>query len=84
VTVYFDITGIDVVLKDSPEITFSHFPSSKTQIQKLLNKGITIMACPGCLKVAGKTPEDLAEGISVAEKDKFFNFTRGRILTIDY
>lgn len=84
VTVYFDITGIDVVLKDSPDITFSHFPSSKTQIQNLLNKGITIMACPGCLKAAGKTPEDLAEGISVADKDKFFNFTKGRILTIDY
>ena len=72
VTVYFDITGIDVVLKDSPDITFSHFPSSKTQIQNLLSKGITIMA------------EDLAEGISVADKDKFFNFTKGRILTIDY
>ena len=84
VTVYSDITGIDVVLKDSPDITFSHFPGSKTQIQNLLNKGITIMACPGCLKAAEKTPEDLAEGISVADKDKFFNFTKGRILTIDY
>jgi hypothetical protein len=42
------------------------------------------MACPTCLKAAGKTPEDLAEGISVADKDKFFNFTKGRILSIDY
>jgi predicted peroxiredoxin len=84
VILYIDITGIDVVLKDSPYMTLEPFASSKTLIKNLLNKGITIMACPTCLKAAGKTPEDLAEGISVADKDKFFNFTKGRILTIDY
>jgi predicted peroxiredoxin len=84
VILYIDITGIDVVLKDSPDLTLEPFASSKTLIQNLLKKGITIMACPTCLKAAGKTPEDLAEGISVADKDKFFNFTKGRILTIDY
>jgi predicted peroxiredoxin len=84
VILYIDITGVDVVLKDSPDLTLEPFASSKTLIQNLLKKGITIMACPTCLKAAGKTPEDLAEGISVADKDKFFNFTKGRILTIDY
>ncbi|MEJ2103992.1 MAG: DsrE family protein [Ignavibacteriaceae bacterium] len=84
VILYIDITGIDVVLKDSPDLTLEPFASSKTLIQNLLSKGITIMACPTCLQAAGKTPEDLAEGISVADKDKFFNFTKGRILTIDY
>jgi predicted peroxiredoxin len=84
VILYIDITGIDVVLKDSPDLTLEPFASSKTLIQNLLKKGITIMACPTCLKAAGKSPEDLAEGISVADKDKFFNFTKGRILTIDY
>ena len=84
VILYIDITGIDVVLKDSPDLTLEPFASSKTLIQNLLKKGITIMACPTCLKAAGKTPEDLAEGISVADKDKFFNFTKGRILSIDY
>ena len=84
VLVYFDITGIEVVLKEAEDITFSHFPSSHTQIKFLLDKGITLMACPGCLKAAGKTPEDLMSGIQVADKDKFFNFTGGRILTIDY
>lgn len=84
VIIYFDITGVDVVLKDSPDITFSHFTGSKTQIQNLLAKGIIIMACPGCLKAAGKTPGDLAEGIITADKDKFFSFTKGRILTMDY
>ena len=84
VILYIDITGIDVVLKDSPDLTLEPFASSKTIIKNLLNKGITIMACPTCLKAAGKSPEDLAEGISVADKDKFFSFTKGRILTIDY
>ena len=84
VILYIDITGIDLVLKESPDLTLEPFASSKTLIQNLLKKGITIMACPTCLKAAGKTPEDLAEGISVADKDKFFNFTKGRILSIDY
>jgi len=84
VILYFDIKGIEVVLKDSPDINYSHFPSSHTALKSLMEKGIIIMACPGCLKAAEKTPEDLMEGIQVANKDNFFNFTEGRILTIDY
>ena len=84
VLVYCDISGIEVCLKDAPEIQHSHFPSSGEQISKLLDAGVTIMACPGCLKAAGKTEADLAEGIQVADKDKFFSFTTGRILSLDY
>lgn len=84
VLVYFDIKGIEVVLKDSGDLSFSHFPSSKQAITDLLEKGITIYACPGCLKAMGKNPEDLMEGVKVADKDGFFNFTEGRILSLDY
>jgi predicted peroxiredoxin len=84
VILYFDIDGIEVLLKDAPDLTFSHFPSSHTQIKKLLDMGIEIMACPGCLKSMGKIPGDLKEGIILADKEKFFNFTSGRILTMDY
>jgi predicted peroxiredoxin len=84
VLVYFDIHGIEVVLADSPDIEFSHFPSSHTQIAQLLELGVPIYACPGCLKAAEKEPGDLAAGIQVAEKEAFFNFTQGRILTLDY
>jgi hypothetical protein len=42
------------------------------------------LACPGCLKAAGKTESDLMEGVKIADKEMFFNFTTGRILTIDY
>jgi predicted peroxiredoxin len=84
VLVYFDIHGIEVVLADAPDIEFSHFPSSHTQIARLLDLGVPIYACPGCLKAADKEPGDLAAGIQVAEKDAFFDFTKGRILTLDY
>ena len=84
VLVYFDIKGIDVVLKDSDDLSYSHFPSSKTQLTALPKKGVILMACPGCLKAADKTAADLAPGVQIADKDRFFSFTKGRILTLDY
>lgn len=84
VLMYFDIKGIDVVLQDSDDLNYSHFPSSKTQLAALPKKGVILMACPGCLKAAGKTAADLAPGVEIADKDRFFSFTKGRILTLDY
>jgi predicted peroxiredoxin len=84
VLVYFDIKAIEVVLKDAADLTYAHFPSSQSQLAKLREKGILLMACPGCLKAAGKTAADLAPGIQIADKNKFFSFTKGRILTLDY
>ena len=84
VLVYFDIDGIELVLKDAPDLTYSHFPASKAQLEKLIGMGIGVYACPGCLKAAGKTPADLMPGVKVADKDAFFAFTEGRILTLDY
>ena len=84
VLVYFDIKGIEVVLKNSDDLSYSHFPSSKTQLAALPKKGVILMACPGCLKAADKTAADLAPGVQIADKDRFFSFTKGRILTLDY
>lgn len=84
VLVYFDIKGIEVVLKDAADVQFKEFPSSKTQLAKLVERKVTLMACPGCMKAAGKTAADLGSGIQVADKKAFFNFTKGRILTLDY
>jgi len=84
VLVYFDINGIEVILKDADDLKYSHFPSTKQQLSALLDKGVILMACPGCLKAAGKTAKDLAPGIQIADKDRFFSFTEGRILTLDY
>jgi predicted peroxiredoxin len=84
VLVYFDIKAVGAVLKDSADVTFSHFRPAKDQIKALLGKKVTLMACPGCLKAASKTKEDLAPGIQLADKKAFFSFTKGRILTLDY
>jgi intracellular sulfur oxidation DsrE/DsrF family protein len=84
VAVYFDIEGIGVVLEDALDLSFSHFPSSRAQIAALAEKGVPVMACPGCLKAAGKSGADLMEGVRVADKETFFGFTDGRILTLDY
>jgi predicted peroxiredoxin len=84
VLLYFDIKGIDACLKNTPDIQLTRMPSSKALMQRLLDENVTIMACPACLQAAGKTPQDLTEGIQIADKDKFFTFTKGRILTIDY
>jgi len=84
VLVYFDIKAVNVVLKESADLTYSHFPSSQKQLADLPQQGVILMACPGCLKAAGKTAEDLAPGVKLADKDVFFSFTKGRILTLDY
>jgi predicted peroxiredoxin len=82
--VYCDLKGINTVLKDAPDISFTSFDPSRKQISDLLEKGVTVYACPGCLKALGKAPTDLMPGVRVAEKDAFFSFTKGRILTLDY
>jgi len=84
VLVYADIQAVHLFLKGAPDVTYSHFPSSHTNIKALLAKGVTIYVCPGCLKAAGKSGADLMPGVKVAQKQGFFGFTRGRILTLDY
>ncbi|MCI0522227.1 MAG: hypothetical protein L0Y37_01085 [Bacteroidales bacterium] len=53
-------------------------------IKKLLEMNVGVYACPTCLKIAGYEQGDLMEGIQVAQKDRFFDFTKGRIITLDY
>jgi predicted peroxiredoxin len=84
VLVYFDIKGVEVVLKNAEGVSYAQFPSSVEQLPALIKQGVTLMVCPGCMKAAGKTPEDLAPGIQVADKAAFFSFTAGRIIVLDY
>lgn len=84
VLVYLDIKGIEVVLKGAKDITYPTFPSAQESLKDLIAKGITVFACPGCMKAARKTADDLIPGVKMAEKESFFNFTKGRILTLDY
>jgi|GEM_PF-403780 len=84
VLMYFDIKGIEALINTSEDISYAQFPSSHTQINLLIEKGVDIQACPGCLQAAGYTKDNLMPGIILAEKEKFFNFTKGRIITLDY
>ncbi len=84
VLIYFDIDAIHVVLADAPDIMYAHFPSSHAALDQLLAAEVTLMVCPGCLKAAGKSLEDVRSGIRPADRKAFFSFTKGRILTLDY
>ncbi|MTJ55610.1 peroxiredoxin [Anabaena sp. UHCC 0253] len=84
VLVFFDIQGVEVALKNEKVIEFREFESAKTLLNKLIKKGISIYVCPMCLKAANHQPEDLIEGAKLAQKEAFFNFTQGRILSLNY
>jgi predicted peroxiredoxin len=84
VCVYLDIDAVEVVINKEKDIQFKDKLSAKTKIKRLLAARVPVYVCPGCLQVAGYTPEDVMPGVRIADKDGFFDFTEGRILTIDY
>jgi predicted peroxiredoxin len=84
VLVYLDIHAVELVVKGAKDLKYAEFESVQAYLQKLRDKNVGIYACPTCLKIAGFKPEDLMDGIQVAQKDKFFSFTKGRILSLDY
>jgi predicted peroxiredoxin len=84
VIVYMDIKAVELLDKSSKDLTYAEFESAHTYIKQLVDNKVVVCACPTCLKIAGFKPEDLIDGVQVAQKDKFFNFTKGRIITLDY
>jgi len=84
VIVYMDIHAVDLLVKDAPDLTMDGFESCQTYLKILGDMEIGVYACPTCLSVAGHEQEDLRPGIQIAQKDKFFDFTEGRIITLDY
>lgn len=84
VLLYLDIKGVFVVLNDAPNIQFKAFPSSHQLLGELKEKGVQVIVCPGCLKAAEKSPEDVQDWVKIATKEKFFDFCDGRIISIDY
>jgi predicted peroxiredoxin len=84
VLVYMDIHAVEILAKGSEDIKFGDFESAHTYIKKLLDKNVGIYACPTCMQIAGITQPDLIDGVLLAQKDRFFDFTDGRILNLDY
>lgn len=84
VILYLDIDAVNLVLNESEDLEYEGFDPLKMQLQSLIAKNIAIYACPTCLNVAGYSPEDLVEGVQIADKEKFFNFTEGHIVSLSY
>ena len=84
VLVYMDIHSVHLLVKGAKDIQYADFEPAHTLIKKLLEMNVGVYACPTCLKIAGYEPGDLMDGIQVAQKDRFFDFTKGRIITLDY
>ena len=84
VLVFFDKDGIDMVVDNAPDLEMDPFDSSEDIFERLVNRGVEILACPACMKIAGLEKEDLRNGVKLAEKERFLDFTEGRILTLDY
>lgn len=84
VIVYMDIHAVELLIKGAKDMNFADFESVQTYIKQLVDMKVGVYACPTCLKIAGFKPEDLLDGVQVAQKEKFFNFTKGRIITLDY
>lgn len=84
VLLFFDKQGIEMVVDGAPNLEMDPFDPSDEIFDKLVNRDVTILACPACLEVAGFERSDLRGGVRIAEKEQFFEFTKGRILTLDY
>jgi predicted peroxiredoxin len=84
VLIYMDIHAVELLVKSAKDLKFADFESFQTYIKQLADQKVGIYACPTCLKIAGFKPEDLIDGVQIAQKDKFFDFTKGRIITLDY
>jgi predicted peroxiredoxin len=84
VIVFFDVNGPEVVLTNSKSIEYKKYEPSKMVVMKLLDKGIPVTVCQMCLEAMNKTQYDLMKGIKLSNKNDFFDFTQGRILTLDF
>lgn len=84
VIIYMDIHAVELLVKGAKDLNYADFESFQGYLKQLTDKKVAIYACPTCLKIAGFKPEDLMDGIQIAQKDKFFNFTKGRIIAMNY
>lgn len=84
VLVYCDIEAVKVLAATGPDVTHPAFPSANEQLRQLETAGVLVRACPSCLKAAAIDPAALRKGVALADREEFFTFTKGRILTLDY
>jgi predicted peroxiredoxin len=84
VLVYMDIHSVNLLARGADDLNMPGFEPAQSYIKSLIAKNVKICACPTCLTVAGISPEELIDGVQVADKEDFFSFASGRIITLDY
>ena len=84
VLVYCDIEAVKVLTSTAKDVSFGGFPTLHELLGRLAELKVAVLACPTCMKVAGIEQRDLRPNVRVAERDLFFSFTNGRILSLDY
>ncbi|TVQ15404.1 MAG: peroxiredoxin [Bacteroidetes bacterium] len=84
VLIYMDIDAVKLLTQYADDVEYAHFTPLKESLANLLQMGVTIFACPGCMKAHEIEEADLMEGIQVAQKEKFFSFTEGKIVSLTY
>jgi predicted peroxiredoxin len=84
VLVYCDIEAVNLLTKDAVDLAMEPFPPSGTLLARMLELGVRVRACPTCMKVAGIEASDLRVGVKTADREEFFGFVPGRILSLDY
>lgn len=85
VRLFLDIDAVNLVVKSAPDVTYEGFEhSSRTLLTKLVEKGVEIYACPMCLQVAGHTPEELMDGVTLATPEIFAGLADGTITALDW
>ena len=73
-----------MVVEGAPNLEMDPFDGSDEVFDRLLDRDVEILACPACLEAAGFDEGDLRRGVKIAEEERFFDFTEGRILSLDY
>jgi predicted peroxiredoxin len=84
VLVYFDLRGVETVLKDSPDFEFAPYPKAKGQIKKLKSMGVSLYASRTALAAFYKKPEDLMDGVKISDPAEVISFTDGKIVTLEF
>ena len=50
--IYLDIDAVSLVIKDAQDIAYGYFTPLKESFANLLEMGVEIYICPGCMKIA--------------------------------
>ena len=84
VLVFFSVKGVHHATKEAENLQYGDFTNSAELIDKLIQSGAGLFACPMCLSAEKIEKDDLKDGIGVMTQEQFFGFTDGRIVTLDY